>query len=377
MDLPDGAGVAAEPDFPLVSGAGRPCLYPMHRRTCAAIHFPPLTRMALLAAAALGLTGRMMAEETAKAGPGGPLEATASRGVVARDPSTIIREGDTFWIFYTGRGVRSLHSKDLTKWERGPDVFDNPPEWIAREVPKNDGVYWAPDVMKIGGKYLLHYSVSSFGAMHSAIGLATNPTLDPKDPAFRWTDHEIVVRSQEGGDFNTIDPSVFHDDDGKLWLSFGSQWSGLKLVELDPATGKRLKPDEPMHPIAAGPSIEAPWIHKRKGFYYLFLNRGNCCAGAKSTYHITVGRSEKIAGPYVAKDGGLLLEGGGTLVLDVKTGPLTGPGHAGIIEKDGKSWFSCHFEADDRMQGKATLGVMPMRWSEDGWPEVLPPDKGK
>src|SRR6218665_1150022 len=132
-----------------------------------------------------------------------------------------------------------------------------------------------------------------------------------------------------------------------------------------------------MTPLAAGQAIEAPWIFKRKGFIYLFLNRGNCCAGVNSTYHITVGRSEDIKGPYAAKDGALMIDGGGTLVLDKKIGTLTGPGHAGIVGKDGKDWFSCHFEAGDRMDGKATLGVMPIKWSEDGWPEVLPPDAAK
>jgi arabinan endo-1,5-alpha-L-arabinosidase len=337
----------------------------------------PLRFLTLLVAAALSIPARGAAEEANKTTPGGPLETTASRGVTARDPSTIVREGDTFWCFFTGRGVPSLHSKDLVTWERGPKVLDEAPAWIASVVPKNDGVYWAPDLMKAGDRWLLYYSVSSFGAMHSAIGLASSPTLDPEDPACRWTDHGPVVTSRDGGDFNAIDPAVFRDDDGTLWLSFGSQWSGLKLVELDPKTGKRLKPDEPMTPLAAGPSIEAPWIYQRKGFYYLFLNRGNCCAGVNSTYHIKVGRSEDIKGPYAAKDGALMIDGGGTMVLDMKIGPLTGPGHAGIIGKDGKSWFSCHFEADDRMAGKATLGVMPVRWSEDGWPEVIPPDGAK
>jgi arabinan endo-1,5-alpha-L-arabinosidase len=317
------------------------------------------------------------AEETQLAAPGGPLEATASRGVTARDPSTIVREGDTFWCFFTGRGVPSLHSKDLVTWERGPRVFDKATEWIATEVPKNDGVYWAPDLMKVGDQWLLYYSVSSFGAMHSAIGLATNPTLNPKEPAFSWTDHGPVVQSRDGGDFNAIDPAVFLDDDGKLWLSFGSQWSGLKLVELDPRTGKRLKPDEPMVSLAAGSPIEAVWLYKRKGLYYLFINRGTCCSGDKSTYHIMVGRSATIHGSYLAKDGARLLDGGGTMVLDTKSGPLTGAGHAGIVEKDGKSWFSCHFEADDRMGGKATLGVMPVQWSDEGWPEALPPEGAK
>ena len=336
---------------------------------------PHFIRAAIVVASFI--CGWSQAEESAKGIPGGPLAETASRGVTARDPSTIVKEGNTYWCFYTGKGTPSLHSKDLVTWKPGPRVFGKAPEWISKEVPKNDGVYWAPDLLKVGDQYLLYYSVSSFGAMHSAIGLATNPTLDPEDPAFRWTDHGPVVQSREGSDFNTIDPSVFQDEDGKLWMSFGSQWSGLKLVELDPKTGKRSKPDEPMTPIAAGQSIEAPWIYKRKGFYYLFLNRGNCCAGDKSTYHIKVGRSEDIKGPYVAKDGSFMIDGGGTMVLDMKIGPLTGPGHAGIVEKDGKSWFSCHFEADDRMGGKATLGVMPITWSEDGWPEVAPPEGGK
>lgn len=348
----------------------------MHRKPRNPLHFPQLNRLALLATA-WGFSGLALADETSKAGPGGPLEVTASRGVVARDPSTIVREGDTFWVFYSGIGVKSLHSKDLVTWENGPAVFDKAPEWISKEIPKNDGEYWAPDLMKIGGRYLLYYSISSMGAMHSAIGLATNPTLDPKNPAFKWTDGGVVVQSREGGDFNTIDPAVFQDDDGKLWLSFGSQWSGLKLVELDPATGRCLKPDEPLISIANGELIEGAYIYKRKGFYYLFENRGTCCSGPKSSYHITVGRSKEIKGPYLAKDGSPMLEGGGTLVLDTKTGPLIGAGHAGIIGKDGKSWFSCHFEADERMGGKATLGVMPIQWSGDGWPEVLPPDKVK
>ena len=340
------------------------------RPMCETKQFPIAARLVRFAGAVILI---MSTPSAGAAAPGGPLETNASRGVTTRDPSTIVRDGANYWVFFTGRGVPSIHSKDLVIWERGPAVFKEPPAWIASAVPKNKGVYWAPDVMKVHGRFLLYYSVSSFGKMDSAIGLVTNPTLDPDDPDFKWTDQGEVVRSQEGGDFNTIDPAVFQDDDGRLWLAFGSQWSGLKLVELDPQTGKRLN-DDPMVTLAAGVPIEAAYLHKRNGKYYLFVNRGDCCRGDQSTYHIQVGRSEKIEGPYLARDGTKLLDGGGTLILDMKIGPLTGPGHAGIVEKDGKSWFSCHFEADDRMGGKATLGIMPIRWSEDGWPEVLPPE---
>src|SRR5260370_16029541 len=64
-----------------------------------------------------------------------PLEQSASRAITTRDPSSIVKCKDEYWVFYTGRGVPSYHSKDLVKWERGPAVFKTAPEWIARIVP--------------------------------------------------------------------------------------------------------------------------------------------------------------------------------------------------------------------------------------------------
>src|SRR4051812_49419108 len=88
-----------------------------------------------------------------------PLEESASRGISARDPSDIVQCKNEYWVFYTGRGVPSYHSRDLVKWERGPAVFKAAPEWIAGVVPENRNmVYWAPDIMKLGDRYLLYYS---------------------------------------------------------------------------------------------------------------------------------------------------------------------------------------------------------------------------
>ena len=106
-----------------------------------------------------------------------------SRQVRAHDPSAIVKCQDEYWIFYTGRGIPSYQSKDLIKWEPGPAVFTNAPAWMAQAVPANRWMnYWAPDVIHLGDRYLLYYAVSSFGKNQSAIGLATNPTLDPADP---------------------------------------------------------------------------------------------------------------------------------------------------------------------------------------------------
>jgi len=309
--------------------------------------------------------------DSQKSFPALPLDQSASRGIVARDPSTIVKCKDEYWVFYTGKGVPSYHSRDLVKWERGPAVFKTAPEWIANVVPQNRKLlYWAPDIMKLGDRYILYYSVSSFGKMTSAIALATNPTLDPDDPAYHWTDEGVVVRTQDGDGYNAIDPCVFHDGDGSLWLSFGSYLSGIKLIQLDPQTGKRIAPDSKMFSLAHNDSIEASCLCKHDNYYYLFVNWGSCCAGPKSTYNIRVGRSATVTGPYVDKSGTDMLHRGDSVFLATTNGPLIGPGHAGMLNAQGKEWLTSDFEGDLRMDGKATLAIMPLRWNADGWPEA-------
>jgi arabinan endo-1,5-alpha-L-arabinosidase len=306
-----------------------------------------------------------------------PLEESASRGITTRDPSRIVQCKDEYWVFYTGRGVPSYRSKDLVKWERGPAVFKTAPEWIAKLVPENRNLqYWAPDVMELGNRYLLYYSASSFGKMTSAIGLATNPTLDPDYPAYHWTDQGVVVRTQEGDGYNAIDPSVFHDGDGSLWLTYGSYWSGIKLIQLDPQTGTRIAPDSKMFSIAHNESIEASYVCKHDKYYYLFVNWGSCCRGPKSTYNIRIGRSEAVSGPYLDKAGTDMLRGGGSVFLATTNGPLIGPGHAGTFTAQKKNWFTSDFEGDIRLNGRATLAIMPLRWNADGWPEATVHDVG-
>jgi len=292
-----------------------------------------------------------------------------SRGVRAHDPSTIVKCGDRYWTFCTGRGVLSYWSTNLSDWQAGSRVFSVAPDWVAGAVPQNtNSHFWAPDVIRSGDRCLLYYSVSSFGKNTSAIALATNATLNPDDPRFKWTDCGIVVRSFATNDFNTIDPAVFRDADGSLWLAFGSFWSGIKLIQLNPDTGLRITPDSPMYSLADYDSIEASYLCRRDGFYYLFVNWGACCRGVNSTYEIRVGRSEKVTGPYLDRNGVDLAAGGGTVVLSGMP-PFIGPGHAGIFVENGTEWFTCHFY-DGTRRGMPTLAVNRVRWT-NGWPEVV------
>jgi arabinan endo-1,5-alpha-L-arabinosidase len=293
--------------------------------------------------------------------------------VFVHDPSTIVKCGGEYWLFATGFGVSSHHSRDLVHWERGPRVFERAPAWTSEAVPGNRSYFWAPDVLQTGGRCLLYYSVSQWGKNTSAIGLATNPTLDPTDPTFRWTDAGPVVESAATNNFNAIDPNVFADADGRLWLAFGSFWSGIKLVELNPATGRRIAADSPIHSLTTNASIEAAALHRRGGDYFLLVNWGACCRGTNSTYEIRVGRGKRVTGPFLDRDGVDLAKGGGTPFLESR-GRFIGPGHAAFLNADGAERMSYHYY-DGANRGRATLGILPLRWNEDGWPEAAPAGK--
>lgn len=300
------------------------------------------------------------------------LELRGNRGVGVHDPSTIVKCKDTYWMFYTGMGTPSYFSKDLKTWERGPQVFSERPAWQADTVPKNGGMhYWAPDIVYHKGKYLLFFSISSFGVNTSAIGVTTSKTLDPDDPDYKWSEPKLVIKSDPSCNFNAIDPGVIVDEDDKLWMSFGSFWSGMQLIELDPDTGLRIASDSPITPLAHADSIEAPHLYFHDGYYYLFLNWGMCCRGADSTYNMRVGRSKTITGPYLDKDGKDMLEGGGTLLLETD-GIFVGPGHPGVWKEGDKYLMGMHYY-NGAMNGWSQYAIRPMTWDDQGWPVIEKP----
>jgi arabinan endo-1,5-alpha-L-arabinosidase len=292
------------------------------------------------------------------------------------DP-VIARENDTWYVFCTGgrQGVIPIRtSTDLRRWTLAGYVFDKLPEWAAREIPKARAA-WAPDISHFSGKYHLYYSVSSFGSRDSAIGLATNHTLDPKSPHYKWVDQGLVLRSHEGkDDWNAIDPNLVIESRDRLWLAWGSFWGGIKMRRIDPDTGKLSRDHPEMYSLASRPrqppiggSVEAPFLFKRGGWWYLFVSFDRCCRGAGSTYNVVVGRSKQIVGPYHDRAGKLMTDGGGTLVIDATTPDWRGPGHQAVFRDRGRDYLVFH--AYHGASGRPHLHISTLAWP-DGWPRA-------
>lgn len=293
------------------------------------------------------------------------------------DPA-IIKQGDTYYLFATtqekdGGGLIHIRtSKDLANWQRAGAVFPAMPAWTKQAVPGTVGI-WAPDVALVDGRYRVYYSVSTFGKNRSAIGLATNATLDPAAPDYAWRDEGLVFASDLRDEYNAIDPNLFVDADGRQWLSFGSFWSGLKMIRIDPATGKQSAEDRKLYALAgrARPgAIEAPFIIARGGWHYLFASFDFCCRGAESSYFTVVGRAKDVTGPYVDHDGKKMLSGAGRVVLHAsldKTNRWRGPGHVAIL-RNGPTDYIVYHAYDAQKKGAPTLRIQPLGWTADGWP---------
>lgn len=273
------------------------------------------------------------------------------------DPSTIMECDGKYYTFGTGGG--GLISEDGWTWNGGG-------------VRPGGGA--APDAIKIGDRYLIAYSATGggLGGGHAGRVLTMwNKTLDPNSPDFAYTEPIEVAHSLDDEDCDAIDAGLLLDPTtGRLWLTYGTYFGFIRIVELDPKTGKRVEGNEPVD-IAI--DCEATDLMYRNGWYYLLGTHGTCCDGPNSTYNIVVGRSRNVTGPYLDNMGRDMLKGGGKMVIAAGD-RKTGPGHFGrYIEDDGIEKMSFHYEADFDQGGRSVLAIRPLLWKND-WPvagEVL------
>jgi arabinan endo-1,5-alpha-L-arabinosidase len=267
------------------------------------------------------------------------------------DPSTIMMCDGKFYTFGTGGG--GLISDDGWEWHGGA-------------VRPGGGV--APDVIHIGDRYYMAYAKGGgglAGGHASNVYVMWTKTLDPESPDFGYKDETLVASSDGVEDCDAIDPAFLLDPtDGRLWLTYGTYFGFIRIVELDPKTGMRMPDNQPLN-IAI--DCEATAMMYRDGWYYLLGTHGTCCDGPNSTYNIVVGRSRKVTGPYLDNMGMDMLKGGGKFLVGA-SGHVVGPGHFGLLDLgDGVQKFSCHYEADLDQGGRSVLGIRPLLW-KDGWP---------
>jgi len=285
------------------------------------------------------------------------------------DPSTVVLQDGRFYVYATGNGLPIAISDDGWTWRRAGTLMQAVPGGKPGPdvLARGGNNTWAPDVIKSGDKYFVYYSAPGTQPK-SAIGLLVGRTLDPQSPDHKWEDGGPVVWSDGVEDSNAIDPGVFRDPtNGSLWLTYGSYFGYIRLVELDPKTGKRLYPNR--KPIDIAINSEASIMIFRDDWYYLLVTHGSCCAGANSSYNVRMGRARKVTGPFLDNMGIDMLQGGGKLFLG-SGGRSIGPGHFGLLDLgEGVQKFSLHFEADLDRGGISVLDIRPLLW-RDGWPEA-------
>ena len=310
------------------------------------------------------------------------------RGMLTETPMVhdpvMAQEDGTWHLFTTGMGIHQLTSKDRKLWKPLPQpVMTVMPQWTRDSVPGFEHHVWAPDIIRWHNRWWLAYSCSTFGKNTSAIGLLSSQSLNHP----LWNDEGCIVTSREQRDnWNAIDPNFVIDDNDQPWLVWGSFWDGIQIARLDTtmhiargerprtiarryAPGDKNAAPNPTSQYAGTNAIEAPFILKHNGWYYLFVSWDYCCRGSLSNYRVAVGRSKTVDGPYLDRNGKDMLLGGGTLFLEGDKETFEAAGHCAAYPVGDQHVFICHGYSTAH-HGAPILIQRNIEWTQDGWPEL-------
>ncbi|MBQ9432572.1 MAG: family 43 glycosylhydrolase [Kiritimatiellae bacterium] len=291
------------------------------------------------------------------------------------DPTVWRADDGYYYSFATpGPGRHGLiRSRDFFKWESsGKDPF-TPDTW--RKLHDGWRNIWAPDVAKIGGKWLMYVTVYN-SAEDCAVAV-----LSSFKPAGPFEYRGIVTKSRDTKIRDTIDPEAVVDPGtGKVWLFFGSVGK-IHRVELA-RDGLALAPGAKYVHVAGltdreNPSrekvFEGSYLYRHNGYWYLFASAGRF---SDESYRIVVGRSRTLDGEFIDKHGNPMTRGFAEPLLWSERGDaFYGPGHNGEIFtlNNGRSYlvYHCHWREKDRPGSRPrVMMVQEIRWDKSGWPYI-------
>ncbi len=268
------------------------------------------------------------------------------------DPS-ICRVGDNYYIvnstFEYFPGITVFHSKDLINWTQiGYCITRNEQIELCKANPNCYGLY-APVIRYADGIFYVICTNVSDGKTGG------NFIVSSKEPAGEWSDPVFL-------DTPGIDPSLFFDDDGKVYYT-GSH-EGICLCEINPVTGERLSEITYIWEGTGGCFPEGPHIYKKDGWYYLMISEG----GTEYCHMVTMARSRTITGPYEAYEKNPVLTNR-SLNTQIKA-----VGHADLVQdQHGYWWAVCLGIRPNSYPYRHNLGretmLVPVEWKEGEWPE--------
>lgn len=285
------------------------------------------------------------------------------------DPS-ITRVGDDFYLVHSTfawfPGIPVLHSRDLVNWTQIGNAIDREGMLDFGGLGLSRAVF-APTIEHHRGR---------FHIANTCVDCGGNFIITAENPAGPWS--QPVWLPEIGG----IDPSLFFDDDGKVYILNNDEPPGPALYDghraiwirqVEPETFKSKTTAIPLVDGGVRPEekpiwIEGPHIYKRDGWYYLCAAEG----GTAVNHSQVVLRSRDVLGPYTPyADNPILTQRD----LDpARDNPITSVGHVDLVELDGDVWWAVFlgvrpYEADYYNTGRETF-LLPVDW-RGGWPRIL------
>lgn len=281
------------------------------------------------------------------------------------DP-TVWTDGDRWYSAATGL-EDTLASADLVNWTslgRSPVPEEERRKATAWTTSTS---FWAPDVVKVGGRWLLYCTVMESSEKNRIAAFAAER---PEGPfAFQG-----FVRGSEGTGIPDlcVDPEVVVDARGDVWLFSGSV-GGIHRGRLT-ADGLRPLPGSRLARVTAD-GIEGGYLFRRGGWWYLFGSTGHY---NEWTYAVNVVRSRTLDGVFVDRAGKPATAGRYERILSSAEGDeIDGPGHNGEIFTlpDGRTYMFYHAHRrrlmprpDESIQVPRPTCLQEVFWDADGWP---------